>query len=345
MLLKGRTAAAHLERELRAALRALWRRPLLVLEPPTPSAPGPASHVHEREVLTVLPQFDWGQLMAAGGNMSCSATEADRPAHPDRQTGQGRQRRAAAVVPATCRPTTCCSSPCPNSTGAKKAAGSTAGQCRRRHQAQRAAAGRTAQLDRRPPAPPAADVPIWKSLKFIAERVEGNLLAAIRKSRNSPCFTRPGNSACSRCATRAQRRPLRPRRPARSPARRRPRAPDRTLDGLMQEGEAPPLVFWAMSEEIRAWPSSVPARMPAGRSILLLKDAKVWGPRAIAVRNRCQRLNTQRRGSRPAATPGASTAGQGRGQGNVWEAFLRLGLRLCRTATRPALNMCKYANL
>ena len=56
-------------------------------------------------------------------------------------------------------------------------------------------------------APPLAELPGWiagrlrrqqqsadlDGLKFIAERVEGNLLPPIRKSRNSPCFTRPGN--------------------------------------------------------------------------------------------------------------------------------------------------------
>ena len=50
----------------------------------------------------------------------------------------------------------------------------------------------------------------------------------------------------------------------------------RTLDGLMHEGEAPPLVLWAMSEEIRAL-AVIRSGMDAGKpTYVLLKEAKVW---------------------------------------------------------------------
>jgi len=102
----------------------------------------------------------------------------------------------------------------------------------------------------------------------------------------------------------------------------------RTLDGLMQEGEAPPLVLWAMSEEIRAL-TIIRAGIDAGKPVdMLLKDAKVWGPRAVPVRKALQRLTTA---SLEAALQHAGKIdrlAKGVGQGNIWEEFLRLGLRL-----------------
>ena len=102
----------------------------------------------------------------------------------------------------------------------------------------------------------------------------------------------------------------------------------RTLDGLMQGGEAPPLVLWAMSEEIRAL-TTIRLGMDAGKPVdMLLKDAKVWGPRAVPVKKALQRLSTA------ALEAALQHAGQidrlakGIGQGNIWEEFLRLGLRL-----------------
>jgi hypothetical protein len=61
---------------------------------------------------------------------------------------------------------------------------------------------------------------------------------------------------------------------------------------------------------------------------MLLKDAKVWGPRAVPVKKALQRLSTA------ALEAALQHAGQidrlakGIGQGNIWEEFLRLGLRL-----------------
>ena len=70
MLLKGEQLAAHLERELRPLYVLYGDDPLLVLEAADAiRAKARASGYTEREVLTVLPQFDWGQLLAAGGNM------------------------------------------------------------------------------------------------------------------------------------------------------------------------------------------------------------------------------------------------------------------------------------
>ena len=51
------------------------------------------------------------------------------------------------------------------------------------------------------------------------------------------------------------------------------------LDGLKGEGEAPPLVLWAMAEELRTLlklKSGVAQGRPLGA---LLKEYRIWGPR------------------------------------------------------------------
>ena len=73
------------------------------------------------------------------------------------------------------------------------------------------------------------------------------------------------------------------------------------------------------------------------QTMQLLKDAKVWGPRAIAVKKSLQRLNTAALEAALQHAGRIDKLVKGIGQGNVWEEFLRLGLRLCRpAATRPA---------
>ena len=71
MLLKGEQLSAHLERELRPLYVLYGDEPLLVLEAADQIRAKARQRAYtEREVLTVLPQFDWGQLLAAGGNLS-----------------------------------------------------------------------------------------------------------------------------------------------------------------------------------------------------------------------------------------------------------------------------------
>ena len=167
------------------------------------------------------------------------------------------------------------------------------------------------------------------ALKFIAERVEGNLLAAHQEIQKLGLLYPAGALSLAQVreavlnVARYDIDGLREALLSGDIARL-----TRTLDGLMQEGEAPPLVLWAMSEEIRAL-TIIRAGMDAGKPIdMLLKDAKVWGPRANPVKKALQRLST-------AALEGAlqhagkiDRLAKGIGHGNIWEEFLRLGLRL-----------------
>ncbi|HLO62610.1 MAG TPA: DNA polymerase III subunit delta [Azonexus sp.] len=336
MLLKGEQLAAHLERELRPLYVLYGDEPLLVLEAADAiRARARQQGYSEREVLTVLPQFDWGQLLAAGGNMSLFGDKK----LIDLRIPTGKPGKdGSAVLQQWCQnlsPDNMLLITLPElDWREEKAAWFTA----------LVNAGVALKLN----APPLAELPGWiagrlrrqqqsadvDSLKFIAERVEGNLLAAHQEIQKLGLLYPSGQLSMAQ----VREAVLNVARYDIDGLREALLAGDlgrlsRTLDGLMQEGEAPPLVLWAMSEEIRAL-TVIRAGMDAGRPVdQLLKDAKVWGPRAVPVKKALQRLNTA---SLEAALQHAGKIdrlAKGIGQGNIWEEFLRLGLRLC--PTRP----------
>jgi len=104
----------------------------------------------------------------------------------------------------------------------------------------------------------------------------------------------------------------------------------RTLDGLQQEGEAPPLILWAMTEEVRAL-AQVKAGLQQRQSLdALLKEARIWGARQALFKRALQRIDGVRANEAlaHAALIDRLIKGAG-GAGDVWDEFLRLGLRIC----------------
>ena len=229
MLLKGEQLAAHLERELRPLYVLYGDEPLLVIEAADAiRARARQQGYSEREVLTVLPHFDWNQLLAAGGNLSLFG---DKKLIDLRiPTGKPGKEGGAALQD-------WCQQPVARQPAADHPAGTRlarrkgrlvhhAGQCRRRDQADGAATGRTAGLDRRPPAPPAAE---RRARSAEVHRRARRRQPARRPSGNPEARPAlPGRRAVAGAdpRRRAQRRPLRHRRPARGPARRRHRPPE-----------------------------------------------------------------------------------------------------------------------
>ncbi|HQR59674.1 MAG TPA: DNA polymerase III subunit delta, partial [Azonexus sp.] len=167
------------------------------------------------------------------------------------------------------------------------------------------------------------------SLKFIAERVEGNLLAAHQEISKLGLLYPPGALSLEQIREAV----LNVARYDIDGLREALLAGDvtrlwRTLDGLMHEGEPPPLVLWAMSEEIRTL-TLIRGGLDRGRPLeMLLKEAKVWGPRANPVKKALQRLSTATLESAMHQAGRIDRLAKGIGQGNVWEKFLRLGLSL-----------------
>ena len=331
MLLKGEQLAAHLERELRPLYVVYGDEPLLVIEAADAiRARARQQGYSEREVLTVLPQFDWGQLLAAGGNMSLFG---DRKLIDLRIPTGKPGKEGGAALQDWCRnlsPDNLLLITLPElDWREEKAVWFTT----------LVNAGVAIKLN----APPLAELPGWiagrlrrqqqsadlDSLKFIAERVEGNLLAAHQEIQKLGLLYPAGALSLAQIreavlnVARYDIDGLREALLAGDVARL-----SRTLDGLMHEGEAPPLVLWAMSEEIRAL-AILRSGLDRGRPLeQLLKEAKVWGPRQNPVKKALQRLSTATLEAALQHAGKIDRLAKGVGQGNIWEEFLRLGLSL-----------------
>ena len=331
MLLKGEQLAAHLERELRPLYVVYGDEPLLVIEAADAiRARARQQGYSEREVLTVLPHFDWGQLLAAGGNLSLFG---DRKLIDLRIPTGKPGKEGGAALQDWCRklsPDNLLLVTLPElDWREEKAVWFTT----------LVNAGVAIKLN----APPLAELPGWiagrlrrqqqsadlESLKFIAERVEGNLLAAHQEIQKLGLLYPAGALSLAQIreavlnVARYDIDGLREALLAGDIARL-----SRTLDGLMHEGEAPPLVLWAMSEEIRAL-AILRSGLDRGRPLeQLLKEAKVWGPRQNPVKKALQRLSTATLEAALQHAGKIDRLAKGVGQGNIWEEFLRLGLSL-----------------
>ncbi len=329
MQLRGDQLPAHLERELRPLYLLYGDEPLLVIEAADAiRAAARQRGFNEREVLTVLPHFDWGQLLEAGGNLSLFG---DRKLIELRIPGGKPGKDGSAALQAWCEhlsPDTVLLVTLPElDWREEKAAWFTA----------LATAGVVLKLN----APPLGELPGWiagrlrrqqqstdaDSLAFIADRVEGNLLAAHQEIQKLALLYPTGtltNEQVRAAVLNVARYDIDDLRDALlvgNVARL-----TRTLNGLMHEGEAPPLILWAMSEEVRAL-TGIHQGLDAGRPLdALLKDAKVWGPRQQAVKKALQRLSTATLQSALKQCGRIDCLIKGIGQGNVWDEFLRLGV-------------------
>jgi DNA polymerase-3 subunit delta len=102
----------------------------------------------------------------------------------------------------------------------------------------------------------------------------------------------------------------------------------RVIDGLKSEGEAPNLVLWVLSEELYAL-ARIQSGIAAGRSLDdLLRENRVWGPRQRPMKAAASRVKPGevQRGLAHAARIDRAIKGVGRG--NPWDELIRLGLGL-----------------
>lgn len=331
MLLKGDQLAVHLERELRPLYVIYGDDPLLVIEAADAiRARARAAGFTEREVLTVLPHFDWNQLLAAGGNLSLFG---DRKLIDLRIPTGKPGKEGGAALQEWCRhlsPDNLLLITLPElDWREEKAAWFTA----------LAGAGVAIKLN----APPLAELPGWiagrlrrqqqsadlDSLKFIAERVEGNLLAAHQEIQKLGLLYPAGKLTLEQVrdavldVARYDIDGLREALLAGDAARLA-----RLLDGLMHEGEPPPLVLWAIGEEIRTL-AAIRAGLDRSRPVdQLLREAKVWGTRQNLVKKALQRLSTAELEAALQHAERIDRMNKGISPGNVWDEFQRLGMRL-----------------
>jgi DNA polymerase-3 subunit delta len=332
MQLRGEQLAAHLERGLMPVYVVYGDEPLLVIEAADAIRAAARNRgFDEREVLTAISGFNWIELHHASGNMSLFG---GRKLIDLRIPGGKPGREGSQAIQDYC------ARPSPDALLLVTLPGLDWTEEKAVWLKALAEAGVAVKL-----MPPAlVELPAWlaarlrrqkqsadsEGLRFIAERVEGNLLAAHQEILKLGLLYPAGELTLQQVqdavlnVARYDLDGLREALLAGDVARL-----TRTLDGLQQEGEAPPLVLWAMTEEVRAL-----AQVKAGlkqRQPLdgLLKDARVWGARQSLFKRALQRIDSAAANAALTHAAGIDRMIKGAaGAGDVWNEFLRLGLRL-----------------
>ncbi len=337
MQLRGEQLHAHLERELGPVYTVYGDDPLLVIEAADAiRAAARRQGFAEREVLTALAGFNWDELYHAAGSMSLfggrKLLDLRIPSgKPGREGGAALQDYCARPASDTVLLVTLPGLDWSEEKAVWLKTLSEAGVCVKLvppglSELPGWIAGRLQRQQQR------ADT---EGLRFIAERVEGNLLAAHQEILKLGLLYAPGALSLEQ----VREAVLNVARYDLDGLREALLAGDmtrlvRTLDGLQQEGEAPPLVLWAMTEEVRALAlvkSGLAERKPLDA---LLKEARVWGTRQPLFRKALQRIGVDQAN---AALEHAATIDRqikGIGGGNVWDEFLRLGMRLAGCPAR-----------
>jgi DNA polymerase-3 subunit delta len=108
----------------------------------------------------------------------------------------------------------------------------------------------------------------------------------------------------------------------------------RVLEGLKGEGAAPPLVLWAITEELHAlW--RVSAAVAAGKPPqLALREARVWGARAELLPRALRRIGAGQLQAGLLAAADVDRTIKGLTRGDAWEELLRLALGLAGSQAR-----------
>jgi DNA polymerase-3 subunit delta len=166
-------------------------------------------------------------------------------------------------------------------------------------------------------------------LEFLAERVEGNLLAAHQEVQKLALLAPEGELALQ-TAREAVANVARYDAYAAAQALLAGEAARylRVLDGLRAEGEAPTYVLWAVSEELRAL-ARVQAGAAAGRQLdELLRENRVWGARQQPMRAAAKRLARAAVERACMHCARIDRAIKGVASGEPWQEFATLGLEL-----------------
>ena len=166
-------------------------------------------------------------------------------------------------------------------------------------------------------------------LEFLADRVEGNLLAAHQEVQKLALLLPAGNvqlddvqAAVSNVA-RYDVQALAEAMLSGDTARYA-----RVLEGLRGEGEAPTFVLWAVSEELRAV-SRILAGIAAGRQVeQLFRENRVWRNKEAAMKAALRRFKRETVEAALAHAALIDRVIKGIARGNAWDEFLKLGLTL-----------------
>lgn len=108
----------------------------------------------------------------------------------------------------------------------------------------------------------------------------------------------------------------------------------RILDGLRAEGTATVLILWAIAEDIRALAKVSRSMQQSGNLANALRDARVWGAKQKLIERSVRRFTPTfaERALRQAAQ--IDRLIKGLRQGDVWDELLQLGVRCARAGAR-----------
>jgi DNA polymerase-3 subunit delta len=294
----------------------------------------------EREVLTVERSFKWGELLAASQSQSLfgdkKLIELRLPTgKPGKDGGQALQQYAATVGSQTSGDTVTIITLPKLDWATQKSAWVGA--------LQQAGVYLDIALVER------AQLPAWigirlaaqqqsaerRSVDFIADRVEGNLLAAHQEIQKLGLLHPPGALSFEQI----QDAVLNVARYDVFKLNEAMLGGDtvrlvRMVEGLKGEGEALPLVVWAVSEEIRTL-LKLQAGIEQGRALgQLLKEYRIWGPREKLMQPALRRLSlkTLEAALQEAAQVDKMIKGLRAPafSGDAWDALLQLGLKVAR---------------
>jgi len=102
----------------------------------------------------------------------------------------------------------------------------------------------------------------------------------------------------------------------------------RMLEGLRSEGVAPPLVLWAITEEMRTI-ARVMAQTAQGKPMALaMREARVWGARAELLPRALRRFHVADLEDGLLEAAAVDRTIKGLSRGDAWDQLLRLGLRI-----------------
>jgi DNA polymerase-3 subunit delta len=330
--------AEELERHLARSLAALYvihgDEPLQSLEAADAiRAAAREKGYAEREVLAVERGFDWNQLRVSGANLSLfSSKKLIELRIPGGKPGT---EGAAAIVQH-------CSVPAPDvltivtlprlDRRAQEAAWFKAltrdGVLINTFQVERAQlpqwiAGRLARQKQK------AD---RETLQFLADSVEGNLLAAHQEIQKLGLLFPPGDlvfdPVCGAVLNVARYDAFKLNEAMLAGDKARLA---RMLDGLKSEGEAPPKILWVLAEEIRAV-AKVQAGLAQGEDLQqLYRNNRVWGGvRQQQVSEVARRLKSAALGQALRHAARIDRTVKGLARGDVWDELLQLCLRFAR---------------
>lgn len=192
-------------------------------------------------------------------------------------------------------------------------------------------------------APPTPVLPRWiaqrlarqnqqaddETLQFLADRVQGNLLAARQEILKLGLLLPEGRlpaDAVRAAVVDVARFDLDDLRGALLAGSLQGFA--RTLDGLRQEGEALPLVLWAVAEEIRTLLVVAQGLRRGAPLDALIREARVFGPRQAAIRRAATKHDAESLEAAMRALAQIDRMVKGVAAGNPWDALLAMVVRL-----------------